>query len=313
MKKNKNIESQLLDFVEEAVVVYDSDGFLKYYNNKFKDLYSYTDSDLHLGVHFSELGVIDLRNNNVVITDDFGGKDEYLAIKAEYRKGLSGSFTVQLQDGRFIKTTDRSLPDGGFISVQADVTTFKSIELELKIKNDELEASNSNLLALVNTDTLTGSLSRREIINQTNLRLFNYNSDSATTLICVIDVDDFKKINDEFGHYIGDKALKRVAALRHDFSCIKHFGRLGGDEFLMLVNLLEKNDIIEFFNKISDFLAETSFVVAGEIKNVPITISCGGIKINKNMNSFEDLYNDISQALIVSKSKGKNNFNFIQL
>ena len=44
---------------------------LQYYNDKFKSLYSYTDSDLELGVHFSELGKIDLQNGNVVLTARF--------------------------------------------------------------------------------------------------------------------------------------------------------------------------------------------------------------------------------------------------
>ena len=126
MQKNTNEEHTYLDYVEEAVVKYDSDGCLQYYNNKFKSLYSYTDSDLYLGVHFSELGKIDLRNGNVVTTEYSEAKKDYLAVKAKYRSDLTGSFTVQLKDGRFIKTTDRLLPDGGFISVQTDVTELEA-------------------------------------------------------------------------------------------------------------------------------------------------------------------------------------------
>ena len=139
MQKNKNEEHTYLDYVEEAVVKYDSDGCLQYYNDKFKCLYSYTDSDLQLGVHFSELGKIDLQNGNVVTTEYLGAKEEYLAIKAKYRSDLTGSFTVQLEDGRFIKTTDRLLPDGGFISVQTDVTELKSSLRALEAKNIEAE------------------------------------------------------------------------------------------------------------------------------------------------------------------------------
>ena len=139
MQKNKNEEHTYLDYVEEAVVKYDSDGCLQYYNDKFKCLYSYTDSDLELGVHFSELGKIDLQNGNVVTTEYSEAKKEYLAIKAKYRSDLTGSFTVQLEDGRFIKTTDRLLPDGGFISVQTDVTELESSLRALEAKNIEAE------------------------------------------------------------------------------------------------------------------------------------------------------------------------------
>ena len=141
MQKNKNEEHTYLDYVEEAVVKYDSDGCLQYYNDKFKCLYSYTDSDLWLGVHFSELGKIDLQNGTVVSTEYLEPRNDYLAIKAKYRKDLTGSFIVQLQDGRFIKTTDRLLPDGGFISVQTDVTELKNSLRALEAKNIEAESA----------------------------------------------------------------------------------------------------------------------------------------------------------------------------
>ena len=141
MQKNTNEEHTYLDYVEVAVVKYDSDGCLQYYNNKFKSLYSYTDSDLYLGVHFSELGKIDLQNGNVVTTEYSEAKKDYLAVKAKYRSDLTGSFTVQLKDGRFIKTTDRLLPDGGFISVQTDVTELEGSLRALETKNIEAEGA----------------------------------------------------------------------------------------------------------------------------------------------------------------------------
>ncbi|MDC1229276.1 EAL domain-containing protein [Octadecabacter sp.] len=141
MKTNKNEVHTYLEYVEEAVVKYDINGCLQYYNSKFKDLYSYTDSDLRLGVHFSELGKIDLQNGNVVTPEFLGAKQEYLALKAKYRSDLNGSFTVQLKDGRFIKTTDRLLPDGGFISVQTDVTELEGSLRALEAKNIEAEGA----------------------------------------------------------------------------------------------------------------------------------------------------------------------------
>jgi diguanylate cyclase (GGDEF)-like protein/PAS domain S-box-containing protein len=141
MKTNKNEVHPYLEYVEEAVVKYDINGCLQYYNSKFKDLYSYTDSDLRLGVHFSELGKIDLQNGNVVTPEFLGAKQEYLALKAKYRSNLNGSFTVQLKDGRFIKTTDRLLPDGGFISIQTDVTELEGSLRALEAKNIEAEGA----------------------------------------------------------------------------------------------------------------------------------------------------------------------------
>lgn len=94
----------VLDTIEEAIVVYDKDGGLVYWNDRFKEIYAYRDEDLFPGQHFSELGRIDIATGNVAIGDDYGTGEDYLARKREYRTRLQGSFTVQLKDGRWINT-----------------------------------------------------------------------------------------------------------------------------------------------------------------------------------------------------------------
>jgi PAS domain S-box-containing protein len=126
-----------LDCMEEAFVVYDKDGFLVECNSAFKRLYNYTDQQAKPGVHFRELGVIDIENGNVAIGTT-GGED-YLALKAEYRKKLQGSFDVLLKDGRWIRTTDRALSNGGFVSVQIEITDQKHAEKTLQENEHRLD------------------------------------------------------------------------------------------------------------------------------------------------------------------------------
>lgn len=126
-----------LDCMEEAFVVYDKDGYLVECNRAFKRLYNYTDEQAKPGVHFRELGVIDIENGNVAIGTT-GGED-YLALKAEYRKKLQGSFDVLLKDGRWIRTTDRALSNGGFVSVQIEITDQKHAEKTLQENEHRLD------------------------------------------------------------------------------------------------------------------------------------------------------------------------------
>jgi len=126
-----------LDCMEEAFVVYDKDGYLVECNNAFKRLYNYTDEQAKPGIHFRELGVIDIENGNVAIGTT-GGED-YLALKAEYRKKLQGSFDVLLKDGRWIRTTDRALTNGGFVSVQIEITDQKQAEKTLQENERHLD------------------------------------------------------------------------------------------------------------------------------------------------------------------------------
>lgn len=128
--------------VSEALVVYDADGLLVMCNQNFRDLYGYTDAEARPGVHYRDLGKIDVERGNVAIGDEYGSGDDYLARKAEYRNTLQGSFIVQMKDGRWFKTTDRRLPRGGFVSVQSDITNEKRTELELRLARDAADIAN---------------------------------------------------------------------------------------------------------------------------------------------------------------------------
>lgn len=131
---------KILDTTEEAIVAYDKDGGLMFWNQRFKDIYHYKDEDLFPGQHFTKLGEIDVRSGNVAIGDEYGSGEDYFARKRDYRRRLEGSFVVQLKDGRWIKTTDRPLGDGGFVSVQTDITEMRALQHELELQVQEQTA-----------------------------------------------------------------------------------------------------------------------------------------------------------------------------
>ncbi|MBO6826467.1 MAG: PAS-domain containing protein [Sneathiella sp.] len=145
MHNSGNMDELLLDAIDnisEAFVIYDKDGYLVTCNQKFLELYGYTEEDAHPGIHFRELGEIDVRQGNVVVGDEYGSGDEYLERKRIYRETLEGSFIVHLQDGRWIKTTDRALSNGGFVSIQSDITDIKNNERQLMEAKENAEFAN---------------------------------------------------------------------------------------------------------------------------------------------------------------------------
>lgn len=121
-----------LENISEAFVIYDKDGFLVACNGNFRDLYQYSEEEAAAGVHFKKLGKLDVVRGNVVVGDEAGSGDDYLARKAAYRKNPQGSFIVHLKDGRWIKTTDRPTATGGFVSIQSDITDRRQLENELR-------------------------------------------------------------------------------------------------------------------------------------------------------------------------------------
>lgn len=127
-----------LDELNDAFVIYDPEGRLDVCNRRFRELYGYSEAEARPGVHYRELGLLDVERGNVIISDS-EGSEGYLERKAEYRRTLAGSFDVQLADGRWIHTRDRRMPDGGFVSIQSDITELKRHASDLLAAKERAE------------------------------------------------------------------------------------------------------------------------------------------------------------------------------
>lgn len=154
------------------------------------------------------------------------------------------------------------------------------------------------------TDALTG-LGNRDYLEQELEKLLN--SGHGGTLF-MTDLDNFKSMNDTYGHMVGDEVLKRFAETLKHFSSEKDIlCRLGGDEFVAFFTDVTKKEeaagkaagIIKLF---SDKMGAMGY---GGIVSVSI-----GAKITDGTDSFEKLYEDADETLYFVKENGKNAYHF---
>ena len=161
---------------------------------------------------------------------------------------------------------------------------------ELKELILELIEEYNNLISVIKVDPLTGAYNRR-ILN----RIRDY------TTIAICDIDNFKKVNDTFGHVVGDKVLRLVAQTliqnsRHnDYVC-----RFGGDEFVVVFCGASEKSVINRMNAILK-----NFESITDLEGLTITLSVG-VSCYSDGLSLNEAIEQADKALYAAKNLGKN-------
>jgi diguanylate cyclase (GGDEF)-like protein len=171
------------------------------------------------------------------------------------------------------------------------------------------EKVQQQLQYLVNTDFLTGTLSRRAFIDQAN-RLVNREQTNNTPMsLIVFDIDDFKKVNDQYGHSAGDLVLTTLCQnIKEMIRPNDLFSRFGGEEFVLLLVDTDAEQALQVGERLRSQVENTTIQYEGEA--IKVTISVGVIGINQEGLSFKDFYYQADQQLYRAKYNGKNQVQF---
>lgn len=204
-----------------------------------------------------------------------------------------------------------------------DISELKLAEKEIRLLNNELNARNKGLnqeIAVRESierqlrykathDYLTG-LPNRVLLFDRMKQAFAFEARHNTLIaVMILDLDNFKNINDTLGHLSGDILLKKVAAGLQ--KCIRQYdtvGRLGGDEFVIIVNDADRiQDIIAFTEKVQAVFREP-FDVLGQ--QVYVTTSIGVAVYPLHGSTIDMLLKKADMAMYVAKKEGRNTFRF---
>lgn len=209
-----------------------------------------------------------------------------------------GIIGTQIWDDSIVR--DDGTTTGGVAGTQsnADLNTYaliylKNIDVQMRRELAHQDAARRDPL----TRVYNRNIFRSEVEE--------YMSDSDRNrkgVLILLDVDNFKRINDRFGHLEGDKALKRVTdLLKSVFRSGDLIGRLGGDEFMVFIKGSIQQEVLE--NRVQSFLAALQ-----KDEKEPITCSAGITFVHAEGFSFEESICQADMALYKSKQMGKNHF-----
>jgi diguanylate cyclase (GGDEF)-like protein len=173
------------------------------------------------------------------------------------------------------------------------------------IENEKvLKKLTLKLARAANTDELTTIPNRRHIHQILSSSIENFDLTTDKFIVALVDVDDFKAINDQFGHDCGDRVLKEIS-LRMK-SCLRKndkIGRWGGEEFLVFLPNTEFPHGIEIIDRMRKTIGEKPFVT-GDTSTV-VTITAGVAEFHPETN-LQDIINLADKRLYNGKRNGKN-------
>lgn len=170
----------------------------------------------------------------------------------------------------------------------------------------ELKQANEKLALLAVTDPLTGLLNRRGFEQVLARELAFKKRYGADFYIVMIDLDDFKSINERFGHSAGDLVLQQIAA--HMKSAIRptdYAARIGGDEFLVLLVQAQSTSVLKIADRLRQAIGKCAVPVPGQ-KSIYATASAGLIDLSDSDISLDQIIQKAGSLLKQSKVSGKN-------
>ncbi|MCJ8293286.1 MAG: diguanylate cyclase [Colwellia sp.] len=270
--------------------------------NLIDDLIFYKDKDFkYLGGNSAFLAFINNSPEELIGKDDFEIFDHELASLFRHNDKLmlaegnirTNEEWVTYPDGSKVYLLTKKIPfvydltNTGIIGISRDITS--------------LEKAKQQLQAQTLVDELTKVNNRKAYNLKIKALLAVFERYQTPFSIISIDIDDFKKINDNYGHDIGDKVLQSFSALiEGHIRQTDHLFRVGGEEFVILCESKTKNDAIKLAEKLRSITENTTLMT-----NIDFTISLGICAVRKD-DDANSIAKRVDTLLYQAKANGKN-------
>lgn len=213
--------------------------------------------------------------------------------------------SVDLQE-HFLQ--EESLVNGQCVALVDGIATIsKRMSQELdkaRSKIDELNDELQHALAELTVDPLTKVTNRKGLNEDLSKAIDAGQSKQLPMVLMMVDADDFKKLNDEYGHLAGDKVLYFLAqSVKSIIRSGDNVYRYGGEEFVVVLNRCERDQAFQIADKIRSKIEHSHLIYGG--KTIHLTVSIG-VTLHQQGDTFEAILKRADEALYRAKNEGKN-------
>jgi len=229
-------------------------------------------------------------------------EDQGLCGYSESLEKLSGQVTSIAQLSDLESLIERLISEAHVRSKENEA--FRKQINEMSKEVEDLDKRLKRVALDANTDALTGIFNRRAF----NQKLSEYLRESKKTFsLIMVDIDHFKKLNDQYGHLTGDKVLKFVATLiGKNIRGQDYLARFGGEEFVIILPDTKLDSALCVANNIRSYLADQAlYDSSNDMQLGRLTLSMG-VASRQLSDSAEKLIERADKCLYLAKSQGRN-------
>ena len=241
--------------------------------------------------------------NDIVIHD---GRISKVHCVLSIAKGAGTGERIAIRD---LETTNGTYVNGKSIT-QAELRAGDKFQigdtvLQLSYNDDIEKEFHRKLFDFAVRDALTGMYNKRFVLNEMENLMRIARRNGRIFCIIMVDIDDFKQINDRFGHPSGDEYLKQLAGLIRDSLRDQDIaGRIGGEEFLVILPETTIDGAFQLAVRIRKNVEE--FVLYPQDKRIRTTISAGVCQFESRIADVPEFLDMADQALYEAKKAEKN-------
>lgn len=327
LKEEQTYLETLLLEMGEGVIVLDNSKRVKFANKRFLEMTGYSEKEIR-GIELLEIFDPNeresiknrleecIKNEECKVRISIIAKDKRLiptlsSIKVLRVNEEALEYLIVFSDLTEIEKKEKELEDAlEEIKTLNEELNRRSQQLEialasLDMKLFETERAKEEAEKLAITDSLTGLFNRRFLEEKLANELIRVKAFKNYLSIVMADIDHFKRINDTYGHKVGDEVLKMLGIiLKANVREEDVVARYGGEEFVILLHNVSKYDAYKIAERIRIEVEETSFKEIGVLER--ITISFGISCFPTDGEEAIDLLRKADQALYQAKSSGRN-------